>query len=76
METDSTQQEILLFTGTSLSELLPVLNPQPGNKKTIYLCKIREGVSFLEFDLGSFPPKKDGYYSIDPYLCIDRLCNN
>jgi hypothetical protein len=109
MATNSTQQEILLITGTSFSsrgwikkdepgadpgsrdpltekeqlqeacwqgllrEILPELNDQAGDDKLLYIWKIREATSFLELELGEFPDKKDGYFSIDPYAFLEAL---
>jgi hypothetical protein len=108
METNSTQQEILLFTGTTFSagqwadkdgaadaaplnekeklaaacwnglllELLPEIYRQPANTEKLYLWHIREGISFLELDLGTAPTLIDGPSSIDPYLFLATQCNS
>ena len=99
METNSTQQEILLVTGTSFSSrefcensdglnynhlsekeklevacwngLLPVMLPEIFNQhavnKKLYLWEIREGISFIELELGEKYLEFEKEFSIDPY---------
>lgn len=103
MEKNSTQQEILLLTGTSfssrqcfekddsdnpghlsereqleqacwnglLAELLPELYTRPSHAKKIYLWNVKEGLAFLELELGEFPTAKDQQSSIDPYCFLE-----
>ena len=54
-----------------LREMLPELQEHTADDKLLYIWKIREATSFLELELGEFPVKKDGYFSIDPYSFLE-----
>lgn len=108
MNTNSTQQEVLIVTGTSfasrqlsnndpsanqprktereeleeacwsglLKDLLPEVFGSLAEQRSMYLWDVREGVSYLELDLGEFPAGKEVEYSIDPYLLLSQQSYN
>jgi hypothetical protein len=106
METNSTQQEILLITGSNfmsgqwsrkenvdadltdkeqlkeacwnglLKELLPEICGQGADAGLLYLWQIKETDSFLELELGEFPPAIEKYYSLNPHSYLSTRSDN
>lgn len=60
-----------------LPEMLPEIYASINKAEPLYLWKVREGVSFLELELGDTPSKKeDGWFSVNPYLFMEQQCGN
>lgn len=53
-----------------LQTILPEIFVRTDENKNLALLEIREGISFIELDMGETQEGKDKYFSIDPYSFI------
>lgn len=67
--TEKEQLENACWNGL-LQTLLPEIFVKTEEDKNLSLMEIREGVSFIELDMGETTEEIDKYFSIDPYSFI------
>ena len=67
--TEKEQLENACWNGL-LQNLLSEIFVKTEEDKNLSLMEIREGLSFIELDLGASQEEMDKYFSIDPYSFI------
>jgi DNA repair ATPase RecN len=59
-----------------LPDLLPELFEKAGQHDKQELMQTRQGKSFIDIEIGSFPRSRHCFFALDPYSFMEEKCLN